>query len=89
MAKKKQEVYTDLEKKNAIPDEFMHDWIFHYNVYNKQWAAIPKESYSEYWNDYKNSSVLRSKHLNTLISLLYKAKGDVNIIEDITGGEIK
>jgi hypothetical protein len=67
---------------------YLEDWIFHYNSTNELWAAIPRETYSEYWNNY-NAPVLRSKHLNTLLDLLHKSKGDVGIIHDLTRGEIK
>jgi hypothetical protein len=67
--------------------EYLNDWVFHFNSFTEHWAAIPRETYSEYWNDYKNASVLRSKNINTLLELLYKAKGDANIIEHIINGE--
>jgi len=67
---------------------YLEDWVFHYNSFNEQWAAVPRETYSEYWNN-QNAPVLRSKHLNTLLDLLHKSKGDVGIIEDLTRGEIK
>jgi len=66
---------------------YLQDWVFHYNSFTEQWAAIPRESYDQYWNDYKNTSVLRSKTLNTLLELLHKAKGSTNVIEHIINGE--
>lgn len=86
---KKLETYQDVEPGYKHEDDFMNDWVFHFNPYADQWAAIPRETYNEYWNNFKHHAVLRSKHLNTLISLLYKSKGNVDIIEDITSGEIK
>jgi hypothetical protein len=68
---------------------YLEDWIFHYSVHTNEWAAIPRNSYKEYWNNYKHSDILRSKHLNTLLDLLHKSKGDAGIIEDLTRGEIK
>jgi hypothetical protein len=63
--------------------------VFHFNSFRNEWAAVPRETYNEYWNDYKNGSVLRSKHLNILLDLLHKSKGNKEIIEDIISGEIK
>jgi hypothetical protein len=86
----KQETYQDVEPDYKPNDlDYLNDWVFHFNPYTNQWAAIPRETYNQYWNDYKNAGVLRSKHLNTLLDLLHKAKGNINIIEDIIGGEIK
>ena len=66
---------------------YLNDWVFHFNAYAETWAAIPRESYNEYWNDYKNAGVLKSKNINTLLELLYKSKGDANVIEHIINGE--
>ena len=68
---------------------YLEDWVFHYNSITNNWAAIPRECYSEYWNNYKHPDILRSKHLNTLLDLLHKTKGDKNTIEDLTSGEVK
>jgi len=66
---------------------YLTDWVFHFNAHTEQWAAIPRETYSEYWNDYKNAGVLRSKNLDTLLELLHKAKGSTDVIEHIINGE--
>lgn len=85
----KQQVYQDVEPGYKHDLDYLNDWVFHFNIHAEQWAAIPREIYNEYWNDYKHAGVLRSKHLNTLLDLLHKSKGNVDIIEDITRGEIK
>jgi hypothetical protein len=87
-----QEIYTDLEIKEftAIGEDlrpesdFMGDWVFHYNPYTQLWNAIPRAIYQIYWSNIELSGVLRSKHLNTLLDLLHKCKGDVEMIKDIT-----
>jgi len=66
---------------------YLQDWVFHFNSYTETWAAIPRETYNEYWNDYKNAGVIRSKNINTLLELLHKAKGSINAIEHIINGE--
>lgn len=66
---------------------YLNDWVFHFNPYTSQWAAVPRETYNEYWNDYKNNRVLRSKDINTLLGILHKAKGNTNVIEHIINGE--
>jgi hypothetical protein len=66
---------------------YLHDWIFHFNAHTEQWNAVPRETYTEYWNDYSNPTVLRSKNLNTLLELLHKSKGDATLIEIIIHGE--
>jgi hypothetical protein len=86
---KKQETYQDLEKIYDNSLSYLEDWVFHFNSFTNQWAAIPRDSYTEYWSDYKNPNVLKSKHLNTLLDLLHKTKGDVEMIEQLTRGEIK
>ena len=86
----KQEVYQDEEPYYKPADlAYLEDWVFHFNSFRNEWSAVPRETYNEYWNDYKNRSVLRSKHLNILLDLLHKSKGNKEIIEDIISGEIK
>jgi hypothetical protein len=93
----KTEVYTDLEIKefaaigeNLIPESsYMADWVFHYNPYNNLWNAIPRDVYNEYWSNSQHHAILKSKHLNTLLDMLHRTKGDVGMIEDLTRGEIR
>lgn len=86
----KQEVYQDEEPYYKPADlAYLEDWVFHFNSFRNEWAAVPRETYNEYWNDYKNGSVFRSKHLNILLDLLHKSKGNKEFIEDIIRGEIK
>jgi hypothetical protein len=63
-----------------IQNAYLHDYVFHYNVFTHMWNAIPRELYLEYWRDYKIEGVLRSKELETLLALLNKYKGDVEEI---------
>ena len=72
------------EELKPVESDYLHDWIFHYNPYTKNWVAIPRDYYTQYWNGYDGKNVLKAKHLNVLIDLLHKAKGDVDIIHDIT-----
>ena len=91
----KQEVYTDYENiKEFAPvsdlsdtEDYMHDWVFHFNPYNKLWSAIPRDLYTKYWDNSQLDGVLRSKSLETLLHLLHKAKGNVNEIHKITTGK--
>lgn len=86
----KQDVYQDQEpfyKPNELA--YLEDWVFHYNSHNDQWSAIPRDLYTEYWNDYQNDGILKSKNLNTLLELLHKSRGKKSIIEKLTSGKIK
>jgi hypothetical protein len=83
----KQEVYQDQEPYYELNDEsFLYDWVFHYNPYSENWAAIPRETYVEYFQNYNHPSIIRSSSINTLLELLYKSKGDRTIIEKIVNG---
>lgn len=94
----KQEVYTDyenikefspVEEQSDVKYEFMQDWIFHLNPYTGLWNAIPRHSYNAYWSNYDLKGVLRSKDINTLLYLLHRGKGNIDIINQITSGESK
>lgn len=73
----------------ATDNSYLNDWVFHFNPYTEMWAAIPRDEYQTYWSDYNNANILRSKHLNTLVDLLHKSKGDVAVIHDLTKVGVK
>jgi hypothetical protein len=64
-------------------DAVLHDWVFHYNVFNNTWAAIPRELYQAYWSDYNAPGIIRSKSHDTLVSIIKKTKGDPDAIEKL------
>jgi hypothetical protein len=71
-------------------NNYLQDWVFHFNVYTELWAAIPRETYNEYWNEPNALGVLKSKSLKTLQDLLHKTQGDPQLIEEvIKNGESK
>ena len=82
-----QETYQDYENKeesildSVEADQYLHDWIFHYNCYTKLWSAIPKERYNDYWSDYELPGLIRSSTLSTIQHLLFLSKGDMNKLE--------
>jgi hypothetical protein len=61
--------------------EELYDYVFHYNPYTGIWNAIPREDYTEYWNNSSLSSVIKSKNLNTLIELVTRGEGFIKTIK--------
>ena len=61
--------------KNKTMKEHLYDWVFHYNPYTKQWSAIPRDSYKEYWNDTNMKGVIKSSSHKTLLEILEKTEG--------------
>lgn len=57
-------------------DYALYNYVFHYNAHNKNWAAIPREMYNDYWSDSTKPGILRSKSIDTLTELIYKTGGD-------------
>lgn len=51
-------------------DKKLYDWVFHFNPYEGNWNAIPREKYSSYWNNFKCPGVLRHPDINHLIKLI-------------------
>ena len=66
------------------PNIYLHDWVFHYNTFSGAWAAIPRELYQAYWSDYNLKGVLRSTEINTLLTIIYRTKGDPEAMEKLT-----
>lgn len=54
----------------------LYDWVFHFNPYTNQWAAIPKNSYNDYWNEHESECIIRSTSFNTILEILYKTEGE-------------
>jgi hypothetical protein len=76
------ETYQDYEfMKDGM--SYLYDWVFHYNHYNQVWSAVPRDKYTEYWDRHDHPDVLRSSQLATLLELLHKSRGDIDIIEEI------
>jgi hypothetical protein len=62
---------------------YLYDWVFHYNNYTNQWAAVPRSLYNEYWDKYDLPGIIRSSKIETLLELLHKTKGDVDLLNEI------
>jgi hypothetical protein len=83
----KQETYMDEEPYYKPQDlSYLEEWVFHFNSFTEEWAAVPRGTYKEYWNQYDHQDVLRSRNLNSLLDLLHKSKGDREVIEKLTSG---
>jgi hypothetical protein len=61
----------------------LFNYTFHYNSHDKMWAAIPRESYSEYWNNFTSTpGVIRSNKFETLLELILRGEDFINGIQD-------
>lgn len=61
--------------------EKMYDYVFHYSHLTKQWNAIPREVYNEYWNNNNVDGVLKSKNISTLMELIEKGEDFIKSID--------
>ena len=83
------DTYTDYEgfgfyAPGGLPESNLYDWVFHFNHFNGTWAAIPRDSYNEYWSDTNAPGILRSRSIETLTELIQKTQGDKSKIEQLT-----
>lgn len=62
---------------------YMHDWVFHYDIYADVWNAIPRDKYAQYWNKRFVSGILKSKEIETLFDLIHRTHGDDDKIEKL------
>jgi hypothetical protein len=89
----KNEVYTDHESFNFYSGgdntgsdyPSLYNWVFHYNEYTDLWNAIPRDYYSDYWNNSNCEHILSSSSIETLKELIYKTSGDKEKIEKLIG----
>jgi hypothetical protein len=61
----------------------VYNWLFHFNVYNNTWAAIPRDLVGKYLNDPKTQGVLFSRELDTLVDLILRTGGDEESIDEL------
>ena len=52
----------------------MYNYVLHFNPYTELWSAVPRDLYQEFWNNPDVKGVLKSKDINTLISLINKGE---------------
>jgi hypothetical protein len=63
--------------------DYLYDWVFHFNHYNNTWAAIPRDMYKQYWDNYNLPGIIRSSKIETLLELLHKSKGDIDLLNEM------
>lgn len=65
--------------------EELHNWLFHYNPYTKNWAAFRREDATKYFNgELKNTLI--SKKQNILVEIIVKTQGDPKQIKKLVNG---
>ena len=64
-----------------MKDEYLFDWLFHYNPYEKFYAAFQRQDKEKYFNGEEGIVVLKSTQLPTLFDILYKIEGDPRNLE--------
>ena len=55
--------------------DYLYDWVVHYNPYTKNWAAIPRDLYTQYWDNYNLEGDIRSSSHKTRVEILQKTEG--------------
>jgi len=61
----------------------IHNYVFHYNKYNKTWNAIPRDLYLEYWSKPAGSikGILRSTDIDTLVEIIDRGDEFIKSLE--------
>lgn len=78
------ETYQDLEPNyDSVGNAFMYNWVFHFNPFTETWTAVHRDDYNIYWDKQDCKRCLKSKNINDLKDLLYKAKGDLEEVEKL------
>lgn len=60
--------------------EKLYGWLFTYNPFNDVWIAYNSDNHIEVSNDYSSPHCIRSKDINTLITLIIKGNGNLETI---------
>jgi len=68
-------------------ENYLYNWVFHFNAFDGVWSAIPRDVYNQYWNNPNVDGVIRSKSINTLSEIINKTKGNIKLIEKFVDGK--
>lgn len=61
----------------------VYNWVFHFNIYDNVWAAIPRQLTQAYFNDQKTPGILFSRELDTLVDLISGTGGYEDSIDEL------
>ena len=61
---------------------YLHEWLFNYNGYEKLWYAFTRETKDDYFNGTGNRYI-KSKNIDTLMFIIVKAEGKFENINDV------
>ena len=61
--------------------EQLQQYVFHFNPFNKNWYAIPRDKYTEYWSNSNAKGVLKSTEIKTLMELITRGEDFIKKIK--------
>lgn len=64
---------------------YLYEWLFHYNEYEKLWYAFTRESKDDYFNGTGNEYI-KSKNIDTLMFIIVKAEGKFENVKSVVNG---
>lgn len=64
-------------------EENLYNWVFHYNPYTKNWNAIPRDHYLDYWDGTSQDKIIKSKSFSVLQEIILKTDGDPKLIKKL------
>jgi hypothetical protein len=60
----------------------LYNYVFHYNPFDDIWYAVPRELYTEYWNNKETHGILKAKDIMVLVELIRKGEDFVKKLND-------
>jgi len=63
----------------------LHNWVFNYNAYKMEWAAVERDHYPLLFSNRTSPLVLRSSRFETLVEIVTKTNGDRKKINKLIG----
>lgn len=64
----------ETKKPKQTKNEFLHDYLFHYNPYTKLFAAFKRSDMVDYFNGSKKSTIIKMKSADDLVEYLKENK---------------
>lgn len=66
---------------NNMNNNYLYNWLFHYNGYENLWYGFTQDEKDNYFNGTDNK-YLKSKNIETLMFIIVKAEGKLENVKD-------
>lgn len=53
-----------------MKNEYLHEWVFHFNPYTREWNAFLRIHYTDYFNGMGGDNIIRASSMDELLKMV-------------------